>query len=365
MGALADISWPSTRNARRVIEHIPVDDEMHVGAQILPMNTTDYMDGEIRMAERAVITGYTQPHELGADPCYVKPNGVRLLATGGAYHKETALITERDMIKHAQLATEFLQARGAELFADRVNQLNRRCNTLVEKLRWDALALGSVTIDPTVSGSKGVEIDIDYRLPAAFNPVVDWADPTQSTPALDLFETIKPTAGQGALRWEAYMNWCTAEAMAASEGALNKLDRIRNMNTTGALALDELDQDALLALFPRLVTRLERIVVYDGGYQPDGASDVYAEDVVKTRFIPDGHVVLIPVEIKEAVQPSGVGDWASTPAVVDGELQAGKFLIVDDSHVRTKNPRVEITGGVYGAPNIWRNYWIRRLITTI
>ncbi|HQZ81610.1 MAG TPA: major capsid protein [Pyrinomonadaceae bacterium] len=337
------LSFPTNAELNAVVEAFVPDPAEFVGSTILPL--TESMYQEVQWDERDRERGLTAPHLLGADPRVdTRQGSVRRSYTPIPF-KESDLLKEDELLRARQLGT----MAGTLDIASEIARLarNRWVKTMnrIEKLRWDALA-GQITIN-----EGGVSVSESFAV-QSYTSATGWDTPTTATPLAD-FDAVKLLfrgTGASAAGAKAYMNQSTANLLLENQNS-GDIKGFQNANFVQLpYAIDELNKI--------LVARgLPTIVVVDHGYI-DG-SNAYK------NFIKDGDVIVVGQ--RPAAQT--VGDVVSTPSLhksKGGQPAPGYFSVIEVNGVPSeiagsvslgqlgsgKNPKVEITGGIYGGPRL-------------
>lgn len=337
------LSFPTNAELNEVVQAFQDDPSQHIGASILPLAETMYQ--EVQWDERDADRGLTAPHVMGADPKIdIRQGSTRRRYTPIPF-KETDLLKEDEILRARQLGTMAgtldLSQEIARIARDRFNKTMAR----IEKLRWDTLN-GSISIN-----ENGVVVNEAFPV-QGYASNAPWSDPELAEPLAD-FNAVKLKfrgTGASAAGAKAYMNQSTANYLLANQNAAD-LKGFQNQNFLQLpYAVEEMNK--ILA-----ARGLPEIVVYDGFYVDESGT---------TRmFIPDDAVIVV------GKRPAGqtVGDFMSTPSLHNnrgGQPAPGYFSIVSVNDTPSelagsvsmgqlgsaKNPKVEITGGIYGGTRL-------------
>lgn len=338
------LTFPTNAELNEVVQAFEVDPSQHIGSTILPMAESMYQ--EVQWDERDADRGLTAPHALGADPKVdIRQGSTRRKYTPIPF-KETDLLKEDEILRARQLGTMAetldLSQEIARIARDRFNKTMAR----IEKLRWDTLN-GSISIN-----ENGVVVSETFAV-QSYTPSGDtWDTPDTSTPLAD-FNAVKLLfrgTGASAAGAKAYMSQATANLLLQNQKA-GDIKGFQNQNFVQLpYAVEEMNK--ILA-----ARGLPEIVVYDEGY--------IAENGTFTLFLPTGKVIVV------GKRPAGqsVGDFMSTPSLHNnrgGQPAPGYFSVIEvNGHAseaagsvamgqlgKAKNPKVEITGGIYGGTRL-------------
>lgn len=338
MDALASISWPGTDVITTVLRDFEPVVGSFRGAEFAPINASDFNNSPdvIKWEALGPITGMTNAHMLDANPRPIKFVPLKQYAERTTYWKESAIITETDLL-HIRQAGDYSQRMADQIVMKRLRQLDMRTETRVEWLRWQALT-GTLTIN-----EFGVTRTIDYLIPGGNKINANsgtggayWDVVADANPIKDLQTALLRFRGTNAAQPVLWINMQQALWLVQNAGMRDLVKQSSN--------LDRLDVNSVGKLIMPLVGGLAGIEIYDQGYISDAG--------VWTTFIPDTHAFLVA---KSGLPGEKVMEFASTPSLHNGGIAGatgGKFSILED-FIGTKNPRVELTGGIYGVPVIY------------
>lgn len=332
------VNWPSSDVATRLIRSFEPDPKRFIGRTILPLNTTDYDKTPALISWNLLgsVSGMTSSHTLGTVPPIVSYRTLSKLNAEPAYFKEMIRLDEKDLINIDSADPARAGREGEQLVTRAIMDLNLRCDTRIEHSTWQALQ-GSLTLN-----DNGITRVVDYQVPYKFSVGGGGFGPAWSAagsnPISDLSMAAEVIRGSGGVT--AYMNRNTARVLINNEAIV---DRVKQ--STVVLQLDSRNIGQTLSL---LVPGLDDCVVYNEGFlDGNGAWQTY---------IPDNVIILLG----KAVPGIPLGEWASTPSLHNGGIAkatGGKFAAVED-HINESNPRVDVFGGIYGLPVIFRPDWI-------
>ena len=351
------ITWPTTVTASKLVHGWSADPTEFIGATILPLNTTDYQNTSVIKYDRtAPITGLTGAYGRMADPKLVKHTGFTAFKQDTAYWKEQYRLDEFDFLENRGLGPAEYQRLGMERFAMMARQADVRLETRLEQLRWAATRnefAAGVSID-------GVQVKVDYGIAAATTANPLWTSPTTAKPLTDILNVVLSYKGTGAKYVDIFMNDVTAALLLDNDQIKDKIIRSDfvgdlNIGQVGELIKKlTIGQGALVGC-----PMIRNIVVYASVYVDDAGANQPFIPNYKVQFI-GGRVT--PMPNVKPIQTELLGEFASTPAVIDGweNTRPGKFMIVED-YSRTGKPHLLMTPGIYGMVAIYHPEWLKTL----
>jgi len=252
------------------------DGSPSVGAQIAPLRPVQ--SRSVKVNGRIVNgNGLGQLRAPGATPPLYEPTAsfeesVIELALPDEMHR----INEEDYLALRSNDVNYRRKAGVEL-VERVESLVVRNINRTEKMRWEAFS-GEVTLEY----ASGATLTVDYDVPATNKPSasVPWQNTATSDPIADLKAWQKLTANEvGAYGTKIHMSSEAYDLMIASDKLVQKL-------TGSERPLYVPTRDDVLSLL-RAGTE---IIIYDGGWRPDGSSDRGIDGL--NRFLPKDKVLI-------------------------------------------------------------------------
>lgn len=311
-----------------------------VGDEILPFQ--DLMTQRVQWDELDSEVGMTAPHNMRSDPRIDNRPGSRLREYVPIPFKETEVITEDEMLQARAYGTLGGVVDLSQLIGQRIRAREDKTFIRAEWCRWQALR-GRLQI-----AENGVVVDESFPV-QTYDVITDWDNRSTATPLRDdnavalLFDGTGASA-EGAI---AYANRKTINMRLENANA-SDLQGFRGSNfrnvTFSLNDMNKIQEDRGLPTYK----------VYHEGY--------IGLDRNFHTYLQDGEVIVI------GKRPAGqkVGDFGMTPTLhrtKNGLPAPGFFSILEvngdsSSEVSTislgahKNPKVEITGGVYGGPRI-------------
>lgn len=315
-----------------------------LGEQLMPFEDTNTQ--VVQWDELDSERGMTAPHTMGTDPKIDTRPGSTLREFEPIPFKETDLVKENELLKARAYGT----LGGVVNITDAISRIAKsrvdKNRIRVEWTRWQAL-LGQLTIlenGVRVNESFAVQTH-DVAVPFS---TVATAAPLKEFNAVMLKFRATGASAQGA---EAYMNQATANNLLENQNE-NDLKGFQNANFVHLpYSMEEMNKIQTARGLPKLV-------VYDEGYIDEAGSF--------QNFIPNGKIIVV------GKRPAGqaIGKWLMTPTlhrVKNGMPAPGMFEIIEVNGMPStgsvtvnlqqlgqhKNPKIEVTGGVYGGPVLY------------
>jgi len=330
------LAFPTTQEVSHIVRNRSVDPTQFIGMEFCPVR--DYWSKDIEFDVLEASTGMTKAHNIGTDPKTVTLPGQSRKRYGTGYWKETYPINEEQLL-FARAAGTYNQRAGRDLVMQRAKEMDDRLETRLEWLRWQPVVNGSLAVD-----ENGVKYTVDYGIPEDNKPILEdeelWSAVTTADPLGNIDTWILLYRGTGARAVKAYYNSATAGLMAQNSKILRLL---KNTQYANMLSSDNIST-ALKMLKPKMDFGL-----YDEGYTDDAGNF--------NPFIPDGQFII------RGQGPVGelMMDFASTISLHNGTLDQplpGKFAVIEDESGKKKNPKIDITVGIYGLPRVFHPNWI-------
>lgn len=335
------ITYPTNVALDKVIQQYVIDTSGFKGLEIMPVENA--MTQKVQWDELDNERGMTAPHLLGTDPRIDLRPGSRLREYTPISFKETDLVKEDELLRARMLGTLGGVVNINTIVATLAKARMDKTRIRQEWTIWEALR-GQLTIN-----ENGVFVSETFPI-QQYTPLVPWSDLQNATPLKD-FNAIKlllrgtGATDKGAI---ARINQTTANWLLENQNP-NDLKGFQGANFTQLpFSLDQINT----ILTARGLPTLE---VYDEGY--------YDKDGTYKTFIHDGDVHL------EGKRQRGerTGNWISTPTLhrsVNGMPAPGFFEILEVNGMPSngattislaelgagKNPKFELTGGIYGGP---------------
>lgn len=343
-----------TSTLQKLIQEVVNDPSTYMGAKYLP--SISLPQSRIRTEVIEATGGLTNEHVPGTDPKYIQSFGTRVQEYVPPKYKEKIHYDEAKLLYLRELGNNDRGIRGARQYIDKsVDQLNRRLEARIEKLRWDAILDG---------GFDYMGKSFSFGIPAANTATplgANW-----STDGINANNTANPlldirywTMG-GYAPFRKYkiskmiMNPNTARWILDNT---NTVSRVQNYYSAENFGAYELNKSIQL-----LIPGAPEAVIYDGWYQTETVNadgKIVVSDAV--YFIPDGRIFF---EVSNLPGGDMIGEFVQAAHLADGSIDnpgEGKFLVVEDNtQPGTKggpsNPYLDLVAGVYGGAKLDRPF---------
>ncbi|MDX1409532.1 MAG: major capsid protein, partial [Saprospiraceae bacterium] len=325
-----------------------------MGAKYLPSVALPV--NRIRTEVIEATGGLTNEHMPGTDPQFIQRFGTRVQEYTPPKYKEKIHFNEEDILYLRELGNNGRNVRGIRQYIDKsVDQLNRRLEARIEKLRWDTIFDGGFSYFSKV---------VSFGIPSA-NRVVPlgavWSsDGISANDSAEPLEDIRNWTMGGTAAFRKYkirkmvMNPNTARWILDNANVQSLVSRYFSNDVFGPYELNKTIQ--------LLIPGAPEVVIYDGWYQEqsvDGSGKITVGDA--TYFIADG---LIYFEVSNLPGGDQIGEFVQSVHLAEGSVDTpgfGKFLIIEDNtQPGTKggpsNPFIDIIAGVYGGPKLDRPF---------
>jgi hypothetical protein len=330
---------PTNVELRGPIQNYTENVDNFLGLQILPWADTfaQFIETEETEAEE----GMTAPHILGTDPKIDARKGSKKFRYDPLHFKETDVLNEADILRARQLGTF---GRPVDLITEVTKLARKRAFKTMVRVEW---TIWQILGGSLVMNENGVKVNETWNV-QSHNPIALWSDLNNSKPLTDLDTAGDKFDGTGA----------------SMEGAIIAANRqtwryvMANQNDADLKALDRTQWGNFRFMFSELAKIVEDkcgaiIKSYDEGYKAVGGAF--------TKFLPTGQLRIIG----KRRDGMPVGNWWRTPSmhIMKGDQpQPGYFVVVEangqpstGSYTEVgqhKNPKIEVTGGIYGGGNL-------------
>ncbi len=335
-------TYPTNVSLDRVIQEYVIDTSGFIGLDIMPVETA--MTQKVQWDEMDNERGMTAPHVLGTEPRIDLRPGSKKREYTPIPFKETDLVKEDELLNARQLGTLGGAINLAPLMARIAKGRMDKTRIRQEWSIWAALR-GQMTIN-----ENGVYVSETFPI-QQYAPLVPWNNFATAAPIKDLNAIKLLFRGTGATPRGAmaYLNSTTLNWLLENQ---NK-DDLKGFQNSNYLNLT-FDIDQANSILTK--RGLPMLMEYDEGY--------YDKDGNYQTFIADGDVHIVG----KRPMMEKIGGWMSTPTlhrVVSGQAAPGYFEILEVNGVPSgmgansitigqlgagKNPKMELTGGVYGGP---------------
>ena len=335
------LTFPSNVELDMLTQEYVINREQLLGQSIMPFQ--EHQTQRVRWDELDSVRGMTAVHNMDSDPRIGRRPGSRTREYEPIPFKETDVIKESELLRARELGTLGgvinIDALVVRTLRSRVDQTFLRA----EYLRWQALC-GALSIN-----ENGVRVNETFPI-QTYTAVTQWSDHQNATPLRDFnaVSLLFRGTGASAAGATAYLNRKTLNDLLENTNE-SDIRGFRNQNYLDlTFSLDEVNRIMAARGLPNLVA-------YDEGYIDDDGNF--------RTFIPDNVVIVV------GRRPNGerIGEFAMTPTLhrqVNGLPAPGFFTFIEvNGQVNQgvanidlaqlgagKNPKIEITGGVYGGP---------------
>ncbi|PYS88980.1 MAG: hypothetical protein DMF64_18930 [Acidobacteria bacterium] len=334
--------FPTNLSMTEVTQEYMIEREKLLGIQIAPFE--EFMTQEVEWDELDAERGMTAPHNMRSDPKIDRRPGSKLRKYSAIPFKETDVVQEEELLRARQYGSLYgvvdLHWIIARIMKARVDKTFLRAEWCI----W-SMFRGLLDIN-----ENGVRVHETFPV-QTFDSAVDWDQFVTATPLADDMAVALRFAGTGASAKgaKAYCNQATLNMRLKNRNE-DDLYGLRKNATSVVFGLKEMNE----LLDERGLATYE---VYDEGFNDD--------DGDFERWLEDDEVVVI------GKRPQGqkVAGFAMTPSlhlIKNGMQAPGFFSILEvNGHGNSgmtevsaadlgagKNPKLEITGGVYGGPRL-------------
>lgn len=321
-------------------EYVAQTDKLR-GEQLMPFEDTDTQT--VQWDELDSERGMTAPHVMGTDPKIDTRPGSKLREFEPIPFKETDLIKENELLKERQKGTlggvVNLNKKVGDVAKARVDKNRLRC----EWTRWQAFR-GQLNII-----ENGVRISETFPI-QQYNPIVPWNLRDTATILRDLNSIKLMYRGTGA-------SIQGAVAMGNSVTMATILENNNPADLKGFQGANFENSTFDLEAANRQLAKRKLVTLEEND---DGYID---ENGDFQTWLEDGELLIF------GKRPAGqvLGKWLMTPTLhrqKNGMPAPGMFEIIEVNGMPSngavtvsmghlgmhKNPKIEITGGIYGGP---------------
>ena len=335
-------NFPSQELVTRLVDKHSFDPAYFVTPKFMPVDadTCNNSPALVMWDVLEPTRGMTKLSALGADPVLVPRRVRETKMAAPLYWRESMEIGEKELINARRLGTNFERA-GEMLVTDAVFSLNRRIDTLIERLNFEALSGSISEVD-----ANGATVSVDYgfnpkNLPDVKNDAgyggYYWSDATNATVIDDIYKAVEALAGSG----------YTAIKMIAGREVMAMI--AKNAQVKGLLAgsafVNQIGTSNLVQFLPQLIgAGIDEIIPSTQYYQEDNGDPKPFADANKCYLI-------------GTAPGQQLGAFMSTPNIY-GEIgegaKGGRFAKINYHEFDSEIPRVTVTGGIFGLPVLYR-----------
>lgn len=322
--------------------------QKYIPAQNLPVN-------KIRCEVIEASGGATTEHLVGTQPKNIQTSGSRTQEFAPGAYQEKILYNETDILYLRELGQNDPSKRGIrqKMNID-IDRLNRRLETRMELLRWQAIFNGSFTYFGRV---------FSYGIPTANRAVpvgAAWSADAGVTPN----NTANPIADIRYWCLGAYAPFRKYKIRSLVMNAVTARLILENTNTKQYLssigANPNISEWSIEKLISFLIPGGPIAEIYNGWYQEETVTSgrITVGDAI--YFIPDGYIFF------ECELPGGdkIGELTLGLHLASGTIDSpgyGKFIVPEENIAPgTKggpsNPYIEVHGGFRGGVNLQRSF---------
>jgi Phage major capsid protein E len=331
---------PTNLELRPPIQNYVQNVDSLLGMQLIPVENS--FAQVIETEEIDHDDGMTAAHLLGTEPKIDARPASKKFRYEPLYFKETDVLNEADILRARKLGTF---GTPISLTEEITKIAKRRAEKTMVRIEWSIWQMLGGRLQYT---DNKVKVDEQWTGVQSHSPIADWDELEDATPLDDLDMAGDKFDGTGA----------------SMEGAIIVANRqtwrlmMKNQNDTDLKALDKTMWGNFRFMFGEMAKIVQdkcgaTLKSYDKGYYEGGAFK---------KYLPTGEIRIIGKRDFD----EKVGKWWSVPSLhitdAAGNEQPGYFVLVEANGQEstgsvaqignTKNPKVEITGGIYGGPNL-------------
>lgn len=334
----------------RQVIHAVVDQVMSQPSQELAfrlMPIKDVPDSILIHEKVAGFGGLTQERVKGEEGKAVSAGSSAMKYFDPGAYQEHIPFFERELLRLRKYGT--IGDRGLTGMTDgQLDELTRagmklkkRINNRMQKLIWDAIFNGSWSY-------QGVNYSFDVPGGNALTAATDWNDPTNSTPAKDLWTLIKTNPILIKYLFEEIIINPVTEAA------------FLNSNDTKAFIQNyNIPQNDINVIAQFLRPGLPKITVCRDSWQDESyAADGSVALGNAQYFVPDNKALLVP-KLSGTLFPyfgeMQIAENLNDPSATVASPAQGVYVFVDEEGLKhRKAPRIDVVAGFNGAPNLMR-----------
>jgi hypothetical protein len=337
---------------QKLVHEVVNDPSTYLGSKYIPSVALPVDRVRVEIVEAS--GGATMEHAMGTDVKYTQSFGTRVQEFAPPAYKEAIHYDEKKIVHLRRIGQNDTSQRGVRQYIDLdIDRLNRRLETRIELLRWNAIFGGSFSyMGQTFS----------YGIPAGNTAVplgAVWSlDGVNPNPSANPIADIRYWTQGGLADFRKYK----IKRMICNPNTARFV--LENTNTKAYLSSIGANPNISEWTLPKLIAFLipggPEVVVYDGWFQNETVTSNKITVGNGVYFIPDGGIFF------EATLPGGdmIGEFVQGLNLASGTIDSpgfGKFLVVEENIAPgTKggpgNPYVDIIAGVNGGVNLYRSF---------
>lgn len=342
-----------TTMIQKMVNQVVNDPKTYRGAKYMPAVNLPVDRIYVDVVEAS--GGMTKEHVLGTEPQTVAGVGMHTQSFSGGAWKETHIMDEPDILKLRELGSRDPSLRGArQMINFNVDKLNRRLETRIEYLRWQALINGSFSyLGKTVS----------FGVPAG----------NQAVPLGAVWSSDGISANNSANPIKDLRYWLTGGLTAFRKYVVSKIVMnpntarwiLENTNVTSLIqyrfAAENFAEFDLNRTLQFLVPGLPEVEIYNSWYQNESLTGDKMVVGDATYFLPDGYIFF---EVSNLPGGDRYGEFVEGANLANGSIDAvgsGKYLLIEDhtapgTQGGPANPFIKLVAGVHGGPKLDRPF---------
>ncbi len=337
------VTYPTNAEIDETIQaYIPEVDKF-IGSQFMPIKPRN--TNKVRWTEKNKMRGKTSVHKRGNEPHVDDREGSVEREFSPIDFKETDVIGEKEILEKRQEGTWGEPIDLEDTVVETIQDRADKTMIAVEDTRWNAFR-GSLTIN-----EKGVKVSETFPV-QTHEPLVEWNDFPNAKPLMTLDEIGDKFDGTGA-RNEGAIHVMSRKTLRLLWQNNNELDLKK---FAGSNFVDVMNG---LAAFNKLLQDRNgsMVMITDEGYIDDANAYI--------RFVKVGEIFTFGKRPMNQM----IGEWQATISLhrqEGGKPIGGYFSILEANGQASdgatsislaqlgagKNPKFEITGGIYGGPTL-------------
>lgn len=333
-----DIQFPSQQMVQGYVDRWSFDRARFISPRLgIELDDTSQLNSPAAIVYDvlAATEGMTLVSAMDADPLIIAPRKISTVTHEPLYFKEMRLIGEKQITNARMLGRQDMRA-GDALIRAAVDQINIRIDTLLE---WSIMQMLTGTLK--VAGRDRV----DYGMPESnkINTGVTtgysgyWSS-ASATPIDDIRKAAELLRYKGA----------SGIKLVVDQSIMARISTLCTDILKQSTLAVSLGPEKIAELLPGILgCGIDEVIMNTQGFRD--------EDGKGKSFIPDGYVFLVGMSMD-----GPVGAWRSTPTAyksdANGNFQCGRFVNIHNLYAESRGtiPKVEVIGGIYGLPVLYR-----------